>query len=235
MFDTVYRFLERMGYPHPIHPTEVHMPIGLIVAALVFRAAAPLLHRPALIQTARHCTLLAGIFLLPTVLFGIMDWEHFYRGAWLLPITIKVTLAVVLLVLVFLSAYLAYRLGADSALLYANYGVSFVVVVVLGYFGGNLVYGGERAEAPQVYAAGMKVFNDNCAACHPKGGNAIDPSEPLVNSAATRDFDTFLAFVRNPRGPGGVPGAMPPFPAAALSRQDASDLYDYVVHVLEKP
>ena len=24
MFDTVYKVLEQIGYPHPIHPTEVH-------------------------------------------------------------------------------------------------------------------------------------------------------------------------------------------------------------------
>lgn len=233
MFDAVYWFLERLGYSHPIHPTEVHMPIGLIVAALIFRIAAPLLHRPVLIQTARHCTLLAGIFLFPTVLFGIMDWQHFYTGAWLLPIRIKLILAIVLLVLVFLSVFLAYRLGAGSALVFTNYVASFVVVVALGYFGGNLVYGGAPAEAPQTYAAGMKVFNDNCAACHPKGGNTIDPRLPLAHSPRTRDLDSFLAFIRDPSGPGGAPGMMPAFPPARLSPQQARELYDYVTHVLE--
>ena len=36
MFNFVYEFLARLGYTHPIHPTEVHMPIGLLVGALIF-------------------------------------------------------------------------------------------------------------------------------------------------------------------------------------------------------
>jgi len=234
MFDGFYSFLARLGYPHPIHPTEVHMPIGLIVAALVFRIAAPLLHRPALIRTALHCTVLAGIFLFPTMLFGVMDWQYFYHGAWLFAIKVKLPMAIVSLILVFANIWLAYKRGPDAGVVFANYVVSFLVVVVLGYFGGNLVYGGSQYQAPPTYAAGMKVFNANCAGCHPKGGNIINPALPLANSAATRDFTTFLAFIRHPSGPGGAPGAMPPFPPAMLSEQDAKELYGYITHTLEQ-
>jgi uncharacterized membrane protein len=34
MFNSVYEFLGKIGYHHPIHPTEVHMPIGMVVGAL---------------------------------------------------------------------------------------------------------------------------------------------------------------------------------------------------------
>jgi mono/diheme cytochrome c family protein len=233
MFDTVYKLLEQMGYPHPIHPTEVHMPIGLIVGALVFRVAATLFRRPALAQTAHYCTILAGLFLLPTILFGFMDWQHFYAGAWLYPIKIKLVLAGVLLVLVFASVFLARKKGAASGIVLTNYAASFLVVVVLGYYGGNLVYGGARPKAPEADVAGMDVFNENCAACHPKGGNVIVPSLPLLTSAYTQNPATFLAFIRNPRRPDGSAGAMPSFSPTKISDQQASELYKYIADVLE--
>ena len=45
MLDAIYHFLNELGYHHPIHPTEVHMPIGLVVGALVFALVAGLFRR----------------------------------------------------------------------------------------------------------------------------------------------------------------------------------------------
>ena len=233
MFDAVYQLLDRIGYHHPIHPTEVHMPIGLIVGALIFRAAATLLRRPALAKTAHYCTILAFLFLFPTILFGFMDWQHFYAGAWIPPIKIKLVLAAVLIVWVSAGIFIAHKRGPGSGLVMVNYSVSFILVVVLGYFGGDLVYGGERPKAPESYIAGMTIFNENCAACHPKGGNIIDPALPLLNSAYTRDPDAFLTFIRDPKRPDGSPGAMPSFSPKNITGQQANELYRYIVHVLE--
>jgi len=233
MFDSIYQFLDRIGYPHPIHPTEVHMPIGLIVGALVFRIAAMLFRRPALAQAAHYCTILAFIFLFPTILFGFMDWQHFYAGAWLHPIKIKLFLAAVLIAWISAGLFIAYKRGIESRFVMLNYSVSFLLVVVLGYFGGDLVYGGERPKAPESYLAGMKVFNENCASCHPKGGNIVDPGLPLLNSAYTRDPAIFLTFIRNPKRPDGSSGAMPAFNPKMISDQQADELYKYITHVLE--
>ena len=233
MFGFVYKFLDQIGYPHPIHPTEVHMPIGLIVGALLFRIAAALFRRPALAQTAHYCTILAFIFLFPTLLFGFMDWQHFYAGVWLRPIKIKILLAAVLIVSVSVGIFLAYKKGTGSGLVLINYGISFVIVVVLGYYGGNLVYGGERPKAPESYLSGMKIFNENCVACHPKGGNIIAPGLPLSNSTYTRNPATFLGFIRDPKRPDGSNGAMPSFSPAKITDQQAGELYKYIAHVLE--
>ena len=73
MFNFVYKFLAGLGYTHPIHPTEVHMPIGLVVGAFIFAWIALLFRRPRLTQTARYCVTLAFIWVFPTMLFGIMD------------------------------------------------------------------------------------------------------------------------------------------------------------------
>ena len=234
MFDAVYKLLEQIGYPHPIHPTEVHMPIGLIVGALIFRIAATLFRRPALAQTAHYCTILAGLFLIPTLLFGFMDWQHFYAGVWLNQIKIKLVLAVLLVVLVAVSVFLVQRKGTGSAIVLTSYAASFLVVVVLGYYGGDLVYGGTKTKAPEAFVAGMNIFNENCMACHPKGGNVIDPSLPLLNSAYTQNAAALLAFIRDPKRPNGSAGAMPSFSSTKVSDQQASDLYNYIAHVLEK-
>ncbi|MGW8188189.1 MAG: DUF2231 domain-containing protein, partial [Desulfobacterales bacterium] len=83
MFDPIYEILAKLGYSHPIHPTEVHMPIGLVVASLVFIYIAVIFRRHNLERTVRHCIVLAFIWIFPTMLFGYMDWQHFYAGAWL--------------------------------------------------------------------------------------------------------------------------------------------------------
>ncbi|MHB1620590.1 MAG: DUF2231 domain-containing protein [Sulfuricella sp.] len=120
MFDSVYKLLDQLGYSYPIHPAEVHIPIGLIAGALLFRIAATLFRQPGLGKTAYHCTILAGIFLFPTVLFGLMDWQHFYAGAWLFPIKIKMVLAAILIVLVFASIILAHKNGVGSRMVLLN-------------------------------------------------------------------------------------------------------------------
>ena len=80
----------------------------------------------------------------------------------------------------------------------------------------------------------MNIFNENCMACHPKGGNAIDPSLPLVNSAYTQSSAAFLAFIREPKRPNGSAGAMPAFSSTKVSDQQASELYSYITRVLQR-
>jgi len=234
MFDGFYRLLEQLGYPHPIHPTEVHMPIGLIVAALIFRVAGTAWPRPALAQAAHYCMILAGLFLLPTILFGFMDWQHFYAGAWLLPIQVKLVLAAALLVLVGLGIGLVLKRGIGSAAVLPTYAASFLVVVALGYFGGNLVYGDARPKGRDPLAAGRQIYTENCAACHPNGANAVAPALPLLGSTYTRSPAALLAFIRDPRLPGGAKGPMHAFPAATISDGQAGDLYRYIAGGLGK-
>jgi mono/diheme cytochrome c family protein len=233
MLDAIYKFLEHIGYAHPIHPTEVHMPIGLIVAALIFRVAGMLFQRPALVQTAHYCTILAGLFLAPTIVFGLMDWQHFDDGVWLPAIKIKLALAAVLILLVCVSVALVHWKKGGSAIVLTIYAASFAAVVVLGYAGGGLVYGGARPKASDAFAAGKLAFDENCVACHPKGGNAIVPGLPILNSAPAKTSATLLAFIRKPTLPNGSAGAMPAFPPSQVSDQQSNDLYNYIAHELQ--
>jgi hypothetical protein len=89
VFDFVYELLQKIGYHHPIHPTEVHMPIGLVVGAFVFSLVGMKLRRPELRRAAHYCMVLALVWFFPTVIFGLMDWQQYYSGSWLHPIEMK--------------------------------------------------------------------------------------------------------------------------------------------------
>jgi uncharacterized membrane protein len=229
MLDSFYQFLQGLGYPHPIHPTEVHMPIGLVVGALVFALVAVLFKRERLRLTPRYCIILAFIWIFPTMLFGIMDWQHFYGGAWLLPIRVKLTVAPILAGLLFAAIMLGRKYGTTSRHVFPIYFLCFFCVVVLGYFGGQLVYGGKTTRAPETFKAGEKIFAAQCSVCHPHGGNVIDPSKPILHSPKLKDLDTFLAWVRHPTPP------MPGFPASKVSDVQGKELYAYLMNVLEHP
>jgi uncharacterized membrane protein len=211
------------------------MPIGLVVSALVFCVIALLFKREALARSARYCIILAFIWTFPTMLFGYMDWQHFYAGAWLFPIKMKVILAWALLVLLCVSIIASRKLGAESKAVLVMYGLCSLTVVVLGYFGGQLVYGGRSLHTSlQEYPVGQKIFKDNCSGCHPRGGNIINPNLPMKSAPQLADFNTFLAFTRKPLRPDGSIGIMPPFPASKISDQQQRELYEYIVKVLQK-
>jgi uncharacterized membrane protein len=234
MFNFVYEFLARIGYTHPIHPTEVHMPIGLLVGAVVFAYVAVIFKKSNLEQTVRHCVVLAFIWVFPTMLFGYMDWQHFYSGAWLFPIKVKITLAVILVVILLVAMAIGHKKGATSKAALTLYTLCFLVVVVLGYYGGSLTYGEKTTATAMEYGSGEKLFTANCSACHPKGGNAIMPNLPLVGSAKLSSFETFSAFVHNPLLAGGKSGPMPPFLMSKLPDKELHELYNYITHELAK-
>ena len=58
------------------------------------------------------------------------------------------------------------------------------------------------------------------------------PELPLRGAPQLADFNTFMAFLRDPRLPDGSRGPMPPFSADALTRIQAKSLYDYMLDVL---
>ena len=232
MFNFVYDLLAKIGYTHPIHTTEVHMPIGLLVGALIFAYTAAIFKNRKLEQTVRYCVILAFIWIFPTILFGYMDWQHYYAGAWLFPIKVKLTLACTLTVLLVIAIYTAHKKGADSKMALGVYTLCFLVVVALGYYGGELTYGSKAPPTSAEYTTGEKIFVATCSACHPKGANAIIPNMPIVGSPKLVDFATFLAFVRDPKLPHGKTGPMPPIIPSKLSDQQLNALYEYIVKEL---
>jgi uncharacterized membrane protein len=88
MFDSLYEFLAGIGYGHPLHPMFVHTASGVPSVALLLAVAALVARRPDFAKLARHCMDIAFIFSFPTIFFGFTDWQYFYAGARLEPITV---------------------------------------------------------------------------------------------------------------------------------------------------
>jgi mono/diheme cytochrome c family protein len=255
MIEALYGLLKNLGYEHPIHSPLAHMPIGLATGALVFFLVAIIFKRKALAISARNVSILALAFALPTILFGVFDWIHFYHGVLFPAIRIKMGLAAALLVILGAGIVLGSEVKPKVVLMTSVYVLAFAAVLGLGYFGGTIVYGqgaigaqadiiglsgapaseaakaGAASEAPP---AGRAIFEANCAACHAGGGNSIVSSLPVRGSKRLGSLESFEEFVRAPTMPNGKVGDMPPFPEDALSEAQVKTLYDYAIASFEK-
>jgi mono/diheme cytochrome c family protein len=251
MIDSVYRFLSGLGFSDPLHPPIVHVPIGLVIGALVALAVAILFKRDKLVITARHLSILALIFVFPSILFGVFDWIHFFHGALLPAIKIKMFLAGGLLVLLGIGIVIGGEEKPHLVSMSVIYVLSFVSVVALGWFGAGLLYGRGAPVAEKVTIGvargaaplpaplprlkttgaapdGAALFAVNCQSCHPSGGNIIEAKLPIKGSARLAELKTFQAFIRAPTMPDGKTGAMPAFSDDELESAQVQALYLYL-------
>ncbi|MBI4979621.1 MAG: hypothetical protein HZC28_19235 [Spirochaetes bacterium] len=141
MLDALYAFLAAHGFNEPLHPPITHMPIGLTVGAVTFFAVAIVFGRKNLVMSARHASILAFIFVFPTILLGVMDWIHFYRAAPFTPIKIKIALASVALMVLGIGIILGSEVKLHSVSMAVLYAVAFIAMIGLGYFGASIIYG----------------------------------------------------------------------------------------------
>jgi uncharacterized membrane protein len=227
-FTPFYHALADIGFTDPVHPAIVHMPIGLVAGSLILGFFALIRKRPLWDVAARYCLVLAWLFMFPTVLFGFMDWQQYYHGVWIPLIRNKIALASFLFVVLSIGVIMIYKGRGESKSMLAIHLVSFCTVVVLGYYGGHLVYGGRSPEAGKKYQAGRKIFDSNCSGCHPQGGNAVMPHLPIHGSNKLDSFNKFQSYIRDPRLDNGKKGPMPAWPPSKISDKQAKDLYDYV-------
>ena len=222
------------------------MPIGLIAGALVFFLVALIFKRKQLVLSARHASILALVFAVPTILFGVFDWMHFYHGVFFPAIKYKMFLAGAVVILLGLGIILGSEIKLRSLAMTLIYALCFVAAVGLGYFGGNIVYG--QGQAPAVAsssqigvsaappspapvgdnAEGRSLFASNCQACHAGGGNSIAASLPIKGSKKLANLESFTGFIRAPSMPDGKPGDMPPFGKDTLDDGQVSKLYSFV-------
>ncbi len=228
IFNPFYNFLYAIGFHDPIHPPLTHMTIGLVVAALIFGVLGWILRQPFPGRVARYCLVLAWLFIFPTVLLGFMDWQHWYQGAFLLPIFIKMCLASFLFLVLSLALILIFTGREESKALLVIYFIAFFTVGGLGYFGGRLVFGGRAPAVPVEFEAGRRLFQNHCMACHPGGSNAIMPRHIIIGSEHLKDLHTFISWIRNPRFHNGKKGPMPEFSPQRISDAQAQQLYEYL-------
>ena len=252
MFDQLYQLLARIGFTDPLHAPITHIPIGLVIGAFCFFYVAVIFGRKNMFLTARHVSILAFLFVFPTILFGVMDWLHFFKGALIPPIKMKMILASAVLVLLATGIILGADVRVKNAPMMVIYALAVIGVVGLGWYGARLVYGGFAAQSASVPATeqaapaaqsggaaagaatassarlGGRLYAANCAACHPGGANVVVPELPLKGAKQLASLDAFVSFVRNPVMPNGSAGQMPAFPADQLSAKDAADIYQYI-------
>jgi uncharacterized membrane protein len=235
MFDSLYEFLAGIGYGHPLHPMFVHTASGVPTVALLLALAALLTRRPDFAKSARHCMVLAFIFSFPAVFFGFTDWQYFYSGVWLGPITIKFVLAGALLIFLGLAIFFGRGGRFASKLVLGVYARAFLCVVALGYFGAELAFGNKAPPAVPEYQAGEKIYMKNCSACHPFGGNIVNAKLSVTGAPELVDFKVFLLYLRDPKQPKPTIPLMPIVPPTKMSDEQAKQLYDYITKVLERP
>jgi len=175
MGSKIYALFSSIGYHHPLHPALTHLPVGLTIASFIFLVWSYLIRNPKYAQTAKHCVVLAIIAAIPTMVFGYFDWQHFYSGALIFPIKMKLGLAFLLLVLLLVTISTSIRSEKKTVLRLLAHLLSLLLVIGLGYFGGELVYGKKGTPTQSInintldaesVMAGKDLFEKKCSFCH---------------------------------------------------------------------
>ncbi len=232
MSNLIYQFLEGLGYKHPLHPVRVHLPIGLTIGAFLLSLAAILLAKPELKRSAYHVLVLACLFALAALTMGLLDWQHYFNGALLKPIRMKLFIALPYTLLLLIGVVIGYRQGHEAKALLPIYFVGVFCVMSLGYFGGELTFTGRSPAAAGARDKGQSLFEANCSSCHPSGGNRIVPDKPIRNSRQLDSLAAFTYHVRFPSLTAGGQSLMPAFKPDTISDADLAILYEYIQHYL---
>lgn len=161
--------MAKFGYTHPLHPPMTSITLGMVVGAFTFEAIGLALGRPNLEISARHCIVFALAAFLPTIVLGYADWHHYYHGALLEPIKMKMALASVLLILL-AGAFSAGRNASHRrSVILTFYALCLLTVGGLGFFGGELVFGSKPSAAAALQGnadRGKSLFEAKCTGCH---------------------------------------------------------------------
>ena len=80
MTELIFNTLEAIGFTHPIHPALTHIPMGMVIGCFFFGFTALVTKKSVFIKTSLHCSVLALLFIIPTVFAGYLDWQHRFGG-----------------------------------------------------------------------------------------------------------------------------------------------------------
>ena len=141
MTETIFEFLNKIGFHHPIHAAFTHIPMGMVLGAVTFRLAAFLPKLKVLAKTGYHCVILGLLGLFPTAFTGYLDWQHRYAGEWETLIIVKMVLATLLGILMITVAIMDDPEEPKLDRRTGFYLIMLVLAVGLGYSGGDLVFG----------------------------------------------------------------------------------------------
>ena len=175
MFENLYRTLEQYGFTHPLHPALTHLPIGLIVGGGIFALISIVFRIKSLVATAKHCQVLGFFMMLPTVVLGYSDWQHYYNGAWLFEIKMKFLLTGLLVLFSLMNIIFNRNSQAEKVNHLPLYLLCMLIVAGIGYYGGELHFAKNKAGLGKGYIAsankgsvrhGEQLFLQRCAFCH---------------------------------------------------------------------
>jgi mono/diheme cytochrome c family protein len=190
LINSLYRQLNALGFTDPIHSPMTHIPIGLVIGAFVFFAVALIFKRKQLVLTARYVSILALIFVFPTILFGVFDWIHFYHAAPMPAIKVKMALAAALIVLLVVGIVLGGRAKPHNGWMMIIYALCLFDVVGLGYFGAGIIYG--RDTGAVKLSAAASTAPDARAQAVPAQTQATSAAAPTAPASATPAGDAKL-------------------------------------------
>ena len=140
MVESLYSFLNTIGFSHPLHPMLTHVPMGMIIGMVTFSLFGLVWRKSTLDQTAYHCSVLALLAVLPVIGAGMLDWIQFQEAEWNHLIIIKMVLGGVLTVLLAVSVVMK-RKNTPPSKMFLIYLLCLACAGGLGYSGGELVYG----------------------------------------------------------------------------------------------
>jgi uncharacterized membrane protein len=184
MLDQLYAFLASTGFAEPLHSPITHMPIGLAAGAMIFFLVAIVFKKKQLVLTARHASILAFIFVFPTILLGVMDWIHFYNATLFTPIKIKMALASAALVILGAGIILGSEVKLHTMKMTMLYVVGFGVMVGLGYFGAGIIYGrGLEMKSPKTATAEIST----------SPADSVQPPSASTDTTASPAHDSTVA------------------------------------------
>ncbi len=141
MTETIFEFLSNVGFAHPLHPALTHIPMGMVMGAVIFRLASFLPKLKMLAKTGYHCVILGLLGIAPTAFTGYLDWQHRYQGAWEFLIILKMVLATVLAIVLISIAVMD---DPENPKFDKKTGFYILIVLLsigLGFSGGELQYG----------------------------------------------------------------------------------------------
>ncbi|PHR24079.1 MAG: hypothetical protein COA36_16105 [Desulfotalea sp.] len=140
MTDLIFSTLEAIGFAHPLHPALTHIPMGMVIGCFIFGLVAFITKKPAYSKSAMHCSVVALLFIIPTIIAGYLDWQQFFGATMSVFIIIKFVLAAVLTVLLAISIRAGLQ-GASTGKMFLLYTLCLACAGGLGFSGGELIYG----------------------------------------------------------------------------------------------
>jgi len=141
MTETIFEFLSKIGFHHPIHPALTHIPMGMVMGAAMFRVLSLIPRMKFLARTGYHCVVLGLLGIFPTAFAGYLDWQHTFQGQWEFLIILKMVLAVLLTLLMATILYLDDTETPKLNKVTLLYCLAVLCAIGLGFSGGELQYG----------------------------------------------------------------------------------------------